>query len=93
MEKKKMLLAKIIAVAMLVWFFLSAKEHDGQPFKWAIIGFIGYAITWEALHLLTDSITENKIIASTIPAAVATIGAFFIRAKLIADTKRENSGG
>lgn len=85
-----MLLAKIIAVAILVWFFLSAKEHGGQPFKWAIIGFVGYAITWEALHLLTDSITENKIIASTVPAAIATIGAFFIRIKLISDAKNDN---
>jgi putative flippase GtrA len=83
-----MLLAKIIAVGILVWFFVSAKENGGEPFKWAIIGFIGYAITWEALHLLTDSITENKVIASTVPAAVATLGAFFIRQKLIADSKK-----
>ncbi len=86
-----MLLAKIIAVGILVWFFVSAKENGGQPFKWAIIGFIGYAITWELLHLLTDSITENKVIASTVPAAVATLGAFLIRQKLIADSKKENS--
>ena len=86
-----MLLAKIIAVAILVWFFLSAKEHGGQPFKWAIVGFIGYAITWEALHLITDSMTENKIIASTLPAVMATVGAFFIRVKLIADIQRDNT--
>jgi len=85
-----MLLAKIIAVGILVWFFYSAKENGGEPFKWAIIGFIGYAITWEALHLLTDSMTENKVIASTVPAAVATFGAFLIRQKLIADTKKIN---
>lgn len=83
-----MLLAKIIAVGILVWFFYSAKENGGQPFKWAIIGLIGYAITWEVLHLITDTITENKIIASTAPAAVATVGAFLIRQKLIADTKK-----
>lgn len=83
-----MLLAKIIAVGILVWFFYSAKENGGQPFKWAIIGFIGYAITWEILHLIIDTMTENKIIASTIPAVAATLGAFLIRQKLIADTKK-----
>lgn len=83
-----MLLAKIIAVGILVWFFYSAKENGGQPFKWAIIGLIGYAISWEALHLLTDSMTENKIISATMPAVVATVGAFFIRQKLIADAKK-----
>lgn len=87
-----MLLAKIIAVAMLVWFFLSAKEHQQPPFKWAIIGLIGYAITWEAAHLLTDSLSENRLVAATVPAIIAMISAFFIRAKLIADTKRENEG-
>ncbi|MDD2864097.1 MAG: hypothetical protein PHQ03_09590 [Methylococcales bacterium] len=85
-----MLLAKIIAVAILVWFFLSAKEHEQQPFKWAIIGLIGYAITWEAAHLLTDKLTENRLVAATVPAAIATIGAFFIRVKLIADVKSDN---
>ena len=85
-----MLLAKIIAVAILVWFFLSAKEHEQQPFKWAIIGLIGYAITWEAAHLLTDALSENRLVAATVPAVVATVGAFFIRAKLISDTKNHN---
>jgi putative flippase GtrA len=85
-----MLLAKIIAVAILVWFFLSAKEHEQPPFKWAIVGLIGYAITWEAAHLLTDALSENRLIAATIPAAIATIGAFFIRAKLISDAKNDN---
>lgn len=85
-----MLLAKIIAVAILVWFFLSAKEHEQQPFKWAIIGLIGYAITWEAAHLLTDALSENRLVAATVPAIVATVGAFFIRAKLISDAKSDN---
>lgn len=86
-----MLLAKILAVAVLVWFFHSAKENGQEPFKWAIIGLVGYAITWEAAHLLTDSLTENRIIASTLPAVIAAVSAFLIRAKLLADAKRENA--
>ncbi len=84
-----MLLAKIAAVAILVWFFHSAKENGQEPFKWAIIGLIGFAITWEGLHLLTDALTENRAIASTLPAVVATIIAVFIRQKLISDAKKE----
>lgn len=86
-----MLLAKILAVAVLVWFFHSGKEHNGQPFKWAIIGLIGYAITWEAAHLITDSMTENRIMASTLPAVIAAVSSFFIRAKLIANAKSDNA--
>lgn len=85
-----MLLAKIAAVLILVWFFHTAKENGQAPFKWAIIGLIGFGITWETAHLLTDSMTENAMIASTFPAVIATVGAFFIRRKLIADTKRDN---
>lgn len=84
-----MLLAKIVAVAILVWFFHSAKENNQQPFKWAIIGLVGFGITWEASHLITDALTANKIVASTLPAGIALVGAFFIRQKLISDTKKE----
>ncbi|MGB4499563.1 MAG: hypothetical protein WBI40_12820 [Methylococcaceae bacterium] len=84
-----MLLAKIIAVGILVWFFHSAKENGQQPFKWAIIGLVGYGITWEAAHLITDALTANKIIAATIPALIAMVGAWLIRQKLISDAKKD----
>lgn len=84
-----MLLAKIIAVGILVWFFHTAKENGQEPFKWAIIGLVGYGITWEAVHLITDAITENKIIASTLPAVIATVGAWLIRQKLLSDAKKD----
>ncbi len=86
-----MLLAKIAAVVMLVWFYQTAKENAQEPFKWAIIGLIGFGITWEAAHLLTDTLTENRVIASTLPAVIATVGAVLIRQKLLVDTKRDNS--
>jgi putative flippase GtrA len=84
-----MLLAKIIAVGILVWFFHTAKENGQEPFKWAIIGLVGYGITWEAAHLITDALTANKIIAATIPALIATVGAWLIRQKLISDAKKD----
>ena len=83
-----MLLAKIIAVAILVWFFHSAKENGQEPFKWAIIGLVGYGITWEAAHLITDVMTENRLIASTLPAVLAAVGAWAIRQKLVSDAKK-----
>jgi putative flippase GtrA len=84
-----MLLAKIVAVAILVWFFHSAKENGQEPFKWAIIGLIGYAITWAGAHFLVDALTANRIVASTLPAVIAAIGAFFIRQKMISDAKKD----
>jgi putative flippase GtrA len=84
-----MLLAKIVAIAILVWFFHSAKENGQPPFKWAIIGLVGFGITWEAAHLFTDALTQNRIVASTLPAVIATVGAFLIRQKLISDAKKD----
>lgn len=86
-----MLLAKIAAVAILVWFYYSAKDHNQEPFKWIIIGLIGFGITWEAAHLLTDALTNNRIVASTLPAVIATVGAALVRQKLLADAKRDNA--
>jgi hypothetical protein len=83
-----MLLAKIIAVAILVWFFQSAKENGQEPFKWAIIGLIGYAITWAGAHFLIDALTENRIVASTLPAVIAAVGAWLVRQKLVSDAKK-----
>lgn len=83
-----MLLAKIVAVAILVWFFHSAKENGQEPFKWSIIGLVGFGITWEAAHLMTDAMTENRLIASTLPAVIATVGAWAIRQRLISDAKK-----
>ncbi len=84
-----MLLTKITAVAVLVWFFHSAKENGQEPFKWAIIGLVGYGITWEAAHLIADALTANKMIVSTLPAVVATVGAWLIRQKLLSDAKKD----
>jgi hypothetical protein len=83
-----MLLAKIAAVAILVWFYHSAKENGQEPFKWVIIGLIGFGITWEAAHLITDAMTENRLIASTLPAVIATVGAALVRKKLLLDATK-----
>ena len=44
-------LAKFAGIAVLVWFYLTAKDKGEQPLKWAIIGLIGYWIAWWAVRL------------------------------------------
>jgi hypothetical protein len=89
-----LLLAKFAGIAVLVWFYLTAKEKGEQPIKWAIIGLIGYWITWWALRLtFVEALSGGALsrspisafIVFQIPALTAIAAAFFIRKKLIAD--------
>ncbi|NOU22426.1 MAG: hypothetical protein HOO93_11700 [Methyloglobulus sp.] len=60
-----LLLAKLAALGVIIWFYMTADKAGGPPVKWAIIGLIGYLITW----LLLD-----KTVASTLSAMVAKKG-------------------
>ncbi len=90
-----MLLAKMAAVAVLIWFYLTAKDNDELPIKWAIIGLIGFAITWEMAHLAADALLpkspSSAFISSNAPAFVGVAAAWLIRKKLLLDAKRDNS--
>jgi hypothetical protein len=86
-----MLFAKFAAVAVLVWFFHSAKENGEPPFKWAIIGLIGFGITWEIAHLITDAVTSNRLFSATVPAIFGVAATWLIRQKLLLDAKRDNA--
>ena len=90
-----MLLAKMAAVAVLIWFYLTAKDNDELPIKWAIIGLIGFAITWEMAHLVADMLLpkspSSAFISSNAPALVGVAAAWLIRKKLLLDAKRDNS--
>ncbi|MCX7098397.1 MAG: hypothetical protein NTV43_10905 [Methylococcales bacterium] len=86
-------LAKLAGVLVLVWFFLSAKEKGEPPYKWAIIGLVGYWITWWAVRLtvvnalagmFAKSATMTFIVIQ-IPALCAIAAAVLIRKKLLAD--------
>ena len=80
-------------IAVLVWFYLTAKERGEERFKWAIIGLIGYWIAWWAVKLtvvnaLSGLVAKSPMLASIvilIPALCAIAAAFLIRKKLIAD--------
>jgi len=92
-----LLLAKFAGIAVLVWFFISAKQQGEPAYKWAIIGVIGYWIAWWAVRLsivapLTALFPKNGMaifLITQIPAVCAFIAAFFIRKKLIADATNQ----
>jgi len=92
-------LAKLAGVAILVWFFLTAKSQGEQPYKWAIIGLIGYWTTWWAIKLTVVTALAGLVAKSAtmtfsliqIPALCAIAVAFFIRKKLLADAAGKTS--
>ncbi|MDD5411217.1 MAG: hypothetical protein PHF31_07355 [Methylobacter sp.] len=88
-----LLLAKFAGIAVLVWFYLTAKEKGEQPVKWAIVGLIGYWIAWWAVNLtvvspLTGFFHKNGtaiFMVTQLPAICAVCAAFLIRKKMLAD--------
>jgi hypothetical protein len=87
-------LAKVAAIAIVVWFYLSAKNNNQPTFQWAVIGFIGYGITWGIIKLSVVAVLAPmfaKTFIGTfaviqIPALCAIAVSFFIRKKLLADS-------
>jgi hypothetical protein len=92
-------LAKLAGVAILVWFFLTAKSQGEQPYKWAIIGLIGYWTAWWAIKLtvvtalagIVGKSATMSFLLIQIPALGAIAIAFFIRKKLLADAAGKTS--
>ncbi len=86
-------LAKFAGIAVLVWFYLTAKDKGEPPFKWAIIGLIGYWIAWWVVRLTVVTALSGIVAKSAmmtfiviqIPALCAIAAAVFIRKKLLAD--------
>lgn len=86
-------LAKFAGIAVLVWFYLTAKEKGEPAVKWAIIGLIGYWLAWWLVNLtvvkgLAGMAPKNLtmlFLVNQVPAFGAIVAAFFIRKKLLAD--------
>ncbi|MCF7964437.1 hypothetical protein V3O24_07190 [Methylobacter sp. Wu8] len=91
-------LARFAGIAVLVWFYLSAKEKGESPLNWAIIGLIGYWITWWVIKLtvvsaLSGMVAKNPMgtfLLYQIPALCAIGAAFLIRKKLLADAAEKD---
>ncbi len=44
------MLAKLIAIAVVVWFYKSAKEVGENPFLWAFFGAVGFFLSATLAH-------------------------------------------
>ena len=91
-------LAKALAIAVLIWFFTTAKEKGEPAINWAITGLIGYVIVWGVVRYtlvaaLSGMVAKNltgTVILMQIPALVAIAAAFLIRKKLIANAAEKD---
>jgi len=85
-------LAKLFGILTLVWFYLSARDHDGPRFNWSIIGLVGYWLTWWLAKFLivvplADVVPKHSVIEFLLtqsPVLAAVGVCFFIRKRLIA---------
>jgi hypothetical protein len=90
-------LAIFAGIAVLVWFYLTAKEKGENRFNWAIVGIIGYWLAWGGVKLMlifSGLVAKGSIMAvilNQIPVICAIIAAFFIRKKLLADVSEKNN--
>ncbi len=88
-----LLFAKFAAILIVIWFFLTARAQGEQPIKWAIIGLVGYWLTWWAIKLTAVSALSGLVAKNAtgtfllvqIPAVCAIVAAVLIRKKLLAD--------
>ncbi len=86
-------LARFAAIAVIVWFYMTAKEKGESPINWAVIGLIGYWLTWwvvklTAVSALMGMVAKNPtgaFLIYQIPALCAIGAAFIIRKKLLSN--------
>lgn len=76
------ILAKIVGIAVLVWFAMTAQAKKEYWLRWVLVGLIGYWLTWFLLYF-TLSIP-------VLPTFVALAVAYLIRKKLIYDSEKIN---
>jgi len=82
-----LLLAKAAGIAILVWFYLTAKNQGEPPIKWAVIGLMGYWIAWWCVKLTAVAVLSGLVAKSAtgtfmllqIPALIGIGAAFLIR--------------
>jgi hypothetical protein len=87
-----MLPAKIFGILTLIWFYTSAKKSGGPGVQWAVIGVIGYWLTWwlskmlivESLAGVVTPHSFMEVLLTQSPVACSVLVCFFIRKKLIA---------
>jgi len=93
-----LLIAKLAALGVVIWFYMTAEKNGESPVKWAVIGLIGYLIFWFMVDLIIDKAfpttyaTRNVVafILGQIPTLGGLVAAHFIRKKLLANTAKNS---
>ena len=89
-----LILVKVAAILVLVWFYLSGKKQGENPIKWAITGLIGYWLSWliankllaaALVGMFSKSTTIIFLITQT-PILFALATVYLVRKKLIKDS-------
>ena len=86
-----LLIAKLIALGIVIWFYMSAQKAGEPPVKWAVIGLIGYTIVWfliykaVAVPLSSGKAGAADFIIHQIPAIIGLLTAQWVRKKLISN--------
>ena len=70
-----LILIKLAAIATVIIFFQTGKRHGENGFKWALIGFIGFALGF--------AIAMTVIGETLISIVLACIGVYFTRIQLL----------
>ena len=82
-----MLLAKIGGIAIMIWFYVTAKDNNLPAVQWAISGLIGYWLVWWIVKLFIASpfleVLHGNVLASQVPALLAFAAGFMIRKKFL----------
>ena len=86
-----MLLAKLAALGLIIWFYMTADKNGEPPIKWAFIGLVGYIITWFLVDFALDTAFAAVIakkgggvfILGQFPALGGLLAAHFIRKKML----------
>jgi hypothetical protein len=96
-----LLLAKALAVVTVVWFYLSAQQKKQKPITWAVIGLIGYVLTWflvryTIIPMFPRSASQSMFsgfLIMQIPAVLGFFAVYLVRGKLMhdADNAQETS--
>jgi hypothetical protein len=91
-----LLLAKLAALGVIIWFYMTADKNGQPPVKWAVIGLLGYIIAWFLVDFAIDrafaAVLAKKgggvFILGQIPALGGLLAAYLIRKKLLGDTDK-----
>lgn len=90
-----LILMKVFAVLIVIWFYQTARRKGEPAINWAVTGLIGYLLVWAMLRFtlvsaLWKAVEKNVtmgFLLVQIPAVCGVIVAYFVLQKLIANAE------